>query len=108
MTEQGKVKMYTIATIVRMGFSRVYIHRAFVKGWLKGSKMAMPNNANIKQWCCTEEQFLAWRKRCDSHSNRGAFLGTAKDLDRLSEFLRAAKPEQIEAIKQSLAKAIDH
>lgn len=92
----------TIAQIVRLGFSRVYVHRAFVKGWLQGKKVAMPTNPRVLQWVCTKAQYKEWRQRCDQHSNRGTFSGTARQIESLQEYLKSAKAEDVAALRKSI------
>jgi len=102
MSEQAQEKYFTIAMIVRQGFSRVYVHRAFVKGWLHGKKVTMPNNPHVMQWVCLESEYRAWRKRCLAHSNAGIFTGTARQIEGLQEYLKDAKPDDIAALRKSL------
>lgn len=92
----------TKADIVALGWSPVYIERSLTKGALKGAKYPIPGRKTVR-WEVTQAAYDTWR--ATRNQNRGVFTGTSRDIQNLDEFLKSAKPNQIAAIRKSLAAA---
>lgn len=87
--EQDKETLYSIAYIVKnMHFSRVYVHRAFVKGWLKGRKVPMQGYGNTLQWVASQAQIETWRAKAELHNaGHSVFSGTDKQIAQIQDYL---------------------
>ena len=102
-TTDTSVKNLTKADLVRIGWSSAYIEKALTHGWLVGIKVAVPGREKTVRWEVTEEDYQIWRNT--RRQAKSGFSGTSAEMASLDEYLKAAKPEQIAAIRRSLEAA---
>lgn len=101
-TDASKQTMTVQQIMAKYDKSSVYVKRALQKGWLKGHKVLM-EGTQVYQWVAYVQDVEAWRKSAESHkASKSRFTGSARDMNDLQEYLKNAKPEQIQALRKSL------